>query len=177
MKKTIASLLALCLCIGLCACGGIESKDNDDVSTTEPTQYEDTLIENLKIGDPLSKAEEIFGAPTSSTSKYMNPPKKMKYTYSKVEIYGLEFEPYVVTDESDNVLLYGYFYGSKTHSAAYDKAFSSLKENFTELYGDATEIEERRSQWNFEDGTNLLVSNMSVMVDDFWISIEYRKTN
>ena len=175
MKKAIAILLALCLCIGMFACGSSEEKES--TPTTEPAQYEDTLIEQLKIGDPLSKAEEVFGAPTSSTSKYMNPPKKMKYTYSNVTIYGLEFEPYVVTDESDNVLLYGYFYGSKVHSAAYDKAFDSLKDNFTELYGDAAEIEDRRSSWDFDDGTNLLVSNMSVMVDDFWLTIEYRKPN
>ena len=169
MKKTIAILLAVCLCVGLCACGGSEEK--------EPPQYEDTLIEQLKIGDPISKAEEVFGAPTSSTSKYMNPPKKMKYTYSNVTIYGLEFEPYVVTDESDNVLLYGYFYGSKVHSAAYDKAFGSLKDNFTELYGDAAAVDDSRSSWDFDDGTYLLVTNMSVMADDFWLTIEYRKSN
>lgn len=164
MKKTIAILLVFCLCIGLCACGGKK-------------EYEDTLIEQLKIGDPLSKAEEVFGAPSSSTNKYMNPPKKMKYTYSNVNIYGLEFEPYVITDESNNVLLYGYFYGSKVHSAAYEDAYKTLKDNFAKLYGEPTHTEKTRSSWNFEDGTYLLVSNLSVMADDYWITIEYCKSN
>ena len=46
MKKTLAFILAICLCVGLCACGSGEEKETTPKATptTEPTEEPETVI-------------------------------------------------------------------------------------------------------------------------------------
>lgn len=171
MKKTIAILVALCLCVGLCACGSSEEKES--TPTTEPLQYEDTLIDQLKMSDPLSKAEEVFGAPTFS-EQYPYEPFSMHYKYNDVTIYGLSFTPNVYTGKDGEVLAYAYEYYSKIHSAAYEEAYDKVLNNYIRILGEPDE-NDRANIWYLEDGTQLNINNLVVFTNTYRICIQLKK--
>ena len=147
MKKAIVSLLILVLCLSLCACGA-----------KNKTEYQ--LLNNLKIGDSFATAEEIFGFPIYSNLTH-NPPEKMYYEYSPIEVYDLEFMPWIRTDESDNVLLHAYSYQTNTHSAAYDAVIEKIHQNLVAIYGEPTESEDNDYTWSLDDGTSIFARSSS----------------
>jgi hypothetical protein len=179
MKKTIAILLAFCLCVGLCACGNSEEKETTPI--TQAIQYENIFVDQLKIGNPLSETEKIFGKPILSKEyeNYGIPDLlkfSMQYDFSDVEIYGLSFKPSVLTGHTDNVLCYSYTYYSESFSEDYEYAFTQLVGNYKSLLGEPTENyganDTQDYAWILADGSRLSISNWSANANTYKIYIK-----
>lgn len=165
MKRTIAFIMVLSLCIGLCACGGGSSNTNQQqtIPTQKPVKYEDTLIEKIKIGDPQSKVEEVFGKAISIKEE------ESKYIFKDVSIYGQKFTPTVYI-KKDKVTQYAYRLETYTH-ATMEAVYTELVNNFTILYGEPNKSSDSNCSWYFLDGRTLLVGKGYFVTN--YVSVTY----
>ena len=158
MKKSFAFLLVACLCICLCACKGESSNNNQqEAPQQKPVQYEDTLIEKLKLSDKPEKAEEVFGKPVSDDGDG-------RLTFEDVNIFGEKFTPTVFINYNyGRVTEYRYDFDGYSNAKS-NVSYKKLVDNFTLLYGDPYESDDSSCKWFFEDGSALLVFKTQVMV-------------
>lgn len=132
MKKTIAILLAVCMCVGLCACS----------SGTGPKPFEDTFAEIVKNGDPASVAHDALGEPECFVAG-------IRYEYQPVDIYDGNFRPMVLVDE--NGIVREVWFKATTDGYKYnitEETFRKIVENFTRIYGEPAETVNRGATYS-----------------------------
>lgn len=110
MKKVISLLLALVMCLSLCACGG----GNDTPETTEaPTETTAPAVSALTKDELLAKAVSITNDEVSSA---MSNPAYAKTLVGKTfiiygKVWNIEFDHVVISfiafDENGKIINYG----------------------------------------------------------------------
>lgn len=83
MKKTIAILLSLCLCIGLCACGKAKNVEPAEPTSIELTSKNISQYLNIKIGKPVDMGE----AHRKTTTIEVYPLQAGDYNNVKLNLY------------------------------------------------------------------------------------------
>lgn len=150
MKKFVALLVVLSMCIVFCACGNGYSdiEQQQTVPTQKPAKYEDTLFEIIKIGDSRAVFEKKFGQPYWDNGE--------EFSYSSVRIFEQFFYPFAFI-ENDKITRYGYEFRPST-TALQEAVYKALVDNFIEIYGEPNKTSEDNCTWYFLDGRTLCVS-------------------
>lgn len=172
MKRTIALLVIICLAISFYGCGNTNT--NNYVTPTEttdiPSKFEDRLIEDLKISDSKDKVEEVFGKPDKES---LEDTGSTKLTFNNIKIFGEKFV-LTVTTRNDYVSALRYDFDGSSE-AKRNVAYKKLIDNFTLIYDEPFDSNDKECKWYFEDGSYLWVFMSYNIIGEYRVGIHYDK--
>lgn len=166
MKRTITALLAIVLCLGLCACGG----KSDNVVAVENAISAIGQV-TLDSGDVITEAEALYNALTEDEKSQVENAAQLTTARNDFDtlveercIPGttIELPEYVlsvpnkgawVVDDRDDFTAYNFWPETETYAK---QGFSEYKEHIAERT-EITEIDSESFSFTADDGTQISV--------------------